>query len=255
MGEPMGTDANKTKETKLITDLSAQWLLKRGFRTVETEVQVKRGWVADVAGSQDSITRSNAYKLRMISYLNDHTSFRILPDRVWTAIIEVKTSRSDLTRDRKWGCQVLPAHFTYVAVTPNLIDVAEAHVPIDWGILTKRGSNEYLSVHRFCYGTFRTIRDVDKFVQAIAVRRDNATAYARHREWERQHREHNNDRTNKIRISRVTSMLMDVVEGKCDIDTALMMNGLKGRNIPAFIRGRIDKLKEVVHHSKGVNQG
>jgi hypothetical protein len=93
------------------------WLDNHGFKPVETEVPVMRGWVADIAGVIEP-THSEAVKLRLVPRKPNWTSFQTdleryvagkerhenaygsLPFPI-TVLVEVKTSLADLRRERK----------------------------------------------------------------------------------------------------------------------------------------------------------
>jgi len=44
-------DRNKTDLTHAVTQAAMTWLDERGFKPVETEVEIARGWVADLASA------------------------------------------------------------------------------------------------------------------------------------------------------------------------------------------------------------
>src|SRR5438132_4894673 len=100
----MTPDRNKTQTTREITAAVITWLDYHGFKPVETEVTVTRGWQADIAGVIDC-TEGEAIALHLAPRkpnwrMSDEryqamreafeSAYRGLPSPT-TALIEVKT--------------------------------------------------------------------------------------------------------------------------------------------------------------------
>lgn len=224
-------DANKTSLTRQVTELAAQWLAEKGFKPVETEVPVGDRWIADIAGAA-VLTPTEAISLKMVpgrpKWSRNFTAemeewgrlFRSLPT-VMTAVIEVKTSRSDFTRDDKFARE--PAsNLLYLACPSGLVKVDE--LPSHVGLI-------------YCDGAARCVRHASlrvvsqlkstEVVYSIGVRRDHFTAYERFREMNRQSTELQNERSNKSRLSSIARCVMDIAQGKRSAKDALCWYGVK----------------------------
>lgn len=244
-------DANKSTETRRITELAALWLTERGFRPVESEVSIARKWVADLA-SAATLTRSEAVKAKLLrrppSWQRDipalewnvlynewSKEFEALPSII-TAAIEVKVSWSDFARDDKWT-RPAATHLLYLAVPLGL--VRRVSIPDEIGIL---GCGKTLRTVR--PAKIQTITDAQALsvVYQIAIRRDNFTSYARFREFNRQARDDENERTNRARLRTLIDVCHSVATGTHSPQEALNFYGVKvGRNEQGLIR----KLEEL----------
>lgn len=104
-------DRNKSELTHKLTAAAAFWLDEAGFKPVETEVPVCPGWVADLSGVIRP-TKTEATRLKLIPPRGPYSrpnawrewcdAFAAIPSLL-TAVVEVKTSRSDFIGDHKWG--------------------------------------------------------------------------------------------------------------------------------------------------------
>src|SRR4030043_963800 len=108
-------DRNKTDLTHRVTALAAAYLTTRGFHPVETEVFVERGWIADLAGYCYPV-ESELKKLHLIGgrsiipEIDYAEKYFFSYGSLLTAIVEVKTSRSDFTSDWKFKTKIYPAN-------------------------------------------------------------------------------------------------------------------------------------------------
>ena len=241
-------DANKTKETRRLTDLAARWMDERGFRCVETEVAIKRGWVCDLAGAI-SPSRTEAQNLKLVkrkprrSGNREHDrllmesfedAYASIPNIV-TAGIEVKVNRSDLKRDfkKKWYAPN-PVHLLYVVADcwrtcdglPNHIGLL---LETSAGLRCVRPAT--MSTHEI---------DTASIVFEISKRRDNFTKHERLREFDRQAREENNDRVNRTRMHNAVGFVAAVLEGK-SIEDAMVSYRI--RRLTGPLRQKLDDLK------------
>jgi len=230
----MTVDANKTGETRRVTELAAQWLAEKGFKPVESEVPIAERWVADVAGFA-SLTRTESVNMHLVprrpswgkgyqqAYQIWNEAFEKLPPII-TAAIEVKTSRSDFTRDNKWT-RPQPCHLLYVAAPSGLLKKIETKIPDNIGILSC--TETIRCTRRASLGQHLTDGEVALFLFQVAVRRDHFTAYERFREFNRQARERHNERTNLARVRDVSRAVMSVVRGEKSPQEALRYYGIK----------------------------
>lgn len=155
--------AMSTGLTKRIEAAAQLWLATRGFKPVEREISVGPSWRADVAGVC-SPTRTDAERLRLIprrrrrgaveqDYLRREERYSDLPPII-TAIVEVKTSRGDFAKDRKWRA-ASPVHMRILSVPSGLI--RDELLPLDWWILEHSRT-----------GTVRRLRRPGQLVKAPA---------------------------------------------------------------------------------------
>jgi len=224
-------DANKTGETRRVTEAAAIWMGSHGFKPVETEVPVSDGWLADIAGCA-TFTRSEAIQMGLIRRKPAwdrqwqhqialwENEFASIP-QIITAAIEVKTSRSDFTRDRKWFAES-PVHLLYIASQPGL--VSQEELPDNIGLLSC-GDGVPRCVRKAKLSSVAQ-RQVLAVVFQIAMRRDHFTAYARWREFERQARSRDNERTNVCRVNNVVNAVLSIVDGHCTAEDAMRSHGI-----------------------------
>lgn len=248
------SDANKTLITKQVTNAVVLWLSERGFRPIESEVPIGCRWCADVAGFA-YLTRTEAKRLNLLperprwlpaGNLAEHEQrttewlrwFENLPSPI-TAAVEVKTSISDFQRDKKFKRDA-PAHMLYLAMPVGMLPLDRVNER--WGVLAFDVTTGKLKRVRRPQLQTISIEQSLRVVADVAMRRDNFTRYERFREFDRQHREHNNERENRHRISSVVSALLDIQSGRYGIDEAFAANGCRCKSLPKFVRERIERL-------------
>lgn len=218
-------DRNKTLTTRQITAAVITWLDNHGFKPIETEVFVTAGWQADIAGLIEC-TEGEAINLHLAprkpSYKASVETYRIKRDAFdlaynalpapMTMLVEVKTSVSDLKRDRKWR-QGPPTELRYVAIPPELLPLALSLVPLPWGILTvtQRGVRaiRWASIERIISAEERL-----GVVYDIAIRRDHRTRHAALRESQKQARiHHNQNNVTPRRYTEIASLFLRIAKG------------------------------------------
>lgn len=248
MPEPHA-DRNKSELTHKITRDAVQWLDDRGFKPVETEVCVARGWVADIAGV-GSLTTTEAVNLKLIQgkrWGGDYAEMRktqrdvflALPSPM-TAVIEVKTSRADFLGDRKWALPA-PANICLLAVPSGMLDADE--FPPGWWVLSYNETAPMRTVYRAGIHP-QTIERQMQIVLEIAVRRDHHTRYARFREASRQARVWHNEEVSRTRLSTTIGAVESIVKGEHEsVEGAMSWHGL--RKVPEYLRRRLEKLWRV----------
>lgn len=218
-------DRNKTLSTRQITAAVVLWLDNHGFKPIETEVFVTRGWQADIAGLID-FTEGEAINLHLAPRkpnwkMSDEkyrltreafeTAYKALPSPT-TLLVEVKSSLSDLKGDRKWK-ELSPTELRYVAVPPELLTAALPIVPLPWGILkvTKQG----VGVVRWA-GIDRIISVEERLgvVYDIAIRRDHRTRHKALRESQKLARAtHNQERLTPDRWNSIARTVLTICKG------------------------------------------
>lgn len=249
------SDANKTELTKRVTAATVLWLEERGFRPVESECSIERGWCADIA-SIGYLTRTEAkslkllepqpnvwkpgmsteeYKAAMQPWRDEYAGI----PRPVTVAVEVKTSVNDFRRDNKFT-RANPTHLMYLAMVRGMVplDAIDAR----WGVLAFDEKDSKVKRVRHATIQVSTIEQALRVAVEIAMRRDNFTRYERWREFDRQAREHNNERENRHRISAVVSAVLDIQSGKYGIDDAFAMNGCRTKSLSKYLRERLESL-------------
>jgi len=243
-------DANKTALTARVTAAASLWMNERGMKPVETEVPIVTGWVADLAGAVCP-TRTEAQELKLLprkpsyrSISNEewHTihlaweaAYKALPPIV-TAIIEVKTTRSDFCGDKKWKL-IQPAHLCYLATPPNLVKPEE--IPPGWGwlVVAGEGSARQLQPASICQ---QPDSGTASLLYSIAVRRDHQTRHARLREFQRN--QGATDATDKAcrRLGLLIEVAMDVISGSRSLDESLSWHGGSTLKLKDYQRRQIE---------------
>lgn len=225
-------DRNKTPLTHDVTASTVAYLEARGFKPVETEVQVCDGWCADIAGVICP-TQTELIDMKLLAPRPNwkaptekhemwQTAYGLL-DRVMTCLVEVKTSRGDFNGDRKWKSSP-PVDLAYIAVPKGIIRPEEW--PGGWGVLEysdgglKRLRNPIPAV-----ATIEQHRDV---ILSIAVRRDHHTRYARWRELQKEQRIRDGGEKTLQRITKISRMFLQIANGEHgSVENILDRHGLK----------------------------
>lgn len=227
----MMSDRNKTDLTKEVTSAAIAYLDERGFKPIETEVQVETGWVADIASVIDP-TNTEMIALKLARRCPAWTD----PARVeWseamersrtlmTALVEVKTSRGDFCGDPKWA-RPAPANLAYLATPDGLI--ADEELPAGWGHLSLNTSG-VMSLKRVPSIHSVTVAQQLSVVLQVAIRRDHDTRYERLRGLMRRQRESRNEQLSITRVLNAMMAMEAIVRGKHgSIETALSYHGIK----------------------------
>lgn len=219
-------DLNKTPLTHQVTEAARQWLLNHGFKPVEAEVPVTDSWIADLAGVIDP-TQTELIELRMIprpprykyglGSVNDgyhqkleawRAALQPLLFRTMTALIEVKTSRSDFRGDRKWKLTP-PTDLSWLAVAPGILSPDEW--PAGWGILEQRG--DVLCHLRPPVPIQPSKEDQFRVIYSLAVRQHNRIAHANLAASAKRWRIEAAERRNTGRFRDVVCALEDIAAG------------------------------------------
>jgi hypothetical protein len=229
-------DANKTQLTREITNAAQTWLDARGFKPIETEVQVADGWVADLA-SFCYPTRTEAQKLKLLrsrprvpNRRADEITREISRFRQWeneylgipapvTAVVEVKTTASDFKKDEDGKFKrPAPSHLLYIAYPGEL--VVPKTVDLRWGLLSCNKAGVVKAVRHPQLQSPEAQMVVD-LIANVAIRRHHFTAYARLREFNQQQRNRDNERINRTRASAAVRMVVKIHSGEMGVDEAL----------------------------------
>jgi hypothetical protein len=242
-------DLNKSPLTCDVTSAVALWLDGMGFKPVETEVGMpwidvnEKGWIADLAGVIFP-TQTELINLKLLrkgphwSILDKDGKWEKNPayeewakerdtkQRLMTCLVEVKTTRADFLGDRKWNLH-LPTDLAYLAYPKGLVDPSEW--PSGWGILEFH--NGSIRQRRFPFPGQTTSEQQRDVILSIAIRRDHHTRYARHREFNREHRERDKQEKIQTHLGRMTRAICSIVEGKRgSVKECLEWHGVKNLN-------------------------
>lgn len=178
-------DKNKTPLTHRVTAMAVAYLDGLGCKPVETEVPVAPGWVADVASYwYPTLTEAKRMQLnKRVANVGELFDWpRVFGYGPFSVLVEVKTTKQDFARDRKWSCPP-PAHFCFVAYPRGMID--EGELPQGWhgletsadGTQLKKVSPAHCNVHPQHPGILLD------FIANVGIRRDHRTRYAAERAW------------------------------------------------------------------------
>ena len=251
-------DRNKTPLTHEVTAATMRWMDQGGFKPVETEVTVslsgEKAWIADIAGlieptqtelvDMGLIPRPPRYSYQRpnIGYKEKREAweekYRVF-NRLMTAVVEVKTQRSDFVGDRKWGLES-PADISFVALSPGV--AREEEVPLSWGILVLRDGE--MKKIRNPIPRQSTINEQFLILYSTAIRRDHRTRYALQREMQKRDRIEGADRRSMEKMVDVVEAVVDVSkkaypsgEPVNSVEEAFARRGIK--NIPFLCSERL----------------
>lgn len=187
-------DRNKTDLTLGVVEAASAWLSNIGAKCLETEVAVGPKWIADVAAfwsptPTEAINakliprkpRGSYYGMRLPmtaaeqEYADWREKLASLPQRI-TIALEVKTSRSDFQRDKKFT-RIPVADMQVLAYTKGILDIGE--VPPHWWLLEHSARDgSLLSVARRAPVVGTSVEQRLVVIANIAERRHNRTANA-----------------------------------------------------------------------------
>jgi hypothetical protein len=255
-------DRNKTELTQNITRNVALWLDVRGFKPVETEVGVARGWVADVAGvccpTQTELIDLKIIKrpprlaweyhrpdddparLRYYAALAEWKAAYAAIPTMLTATVEVKTSVGDYRGDRKWTAETWPTNLAFVAMPEGMIDPSQW--PAGWGVILF--SKEGTTIRKTFPPSVRTVPDTQQLavVHSIAVARDHVTRHARLRDLQKRARIDAGERTNISRIQHAVTAVKEILLRGKTAEEALSYVGFRTK-LPEYIMNDLKSLE------------
>jgi len=248
-------DRNKTELTQNITRLACLWMDEHGFKPVETEVAVDDSWIADIA-SFVYPTRTECINLKLIrrpppyAYSQEERERRqqqyqewqrelgCIPNRL-TALIEVKTTRSDFSQDTKWNREP-PTDLRYLAIPSGLLEPSE--YPSNWGVLLFDKEGTRLLRHTAGPITHKDAEQQCRVIASIAIRRDHATRHEKLRELQKRIVLADGERKSVVRIRSAMRFVMDVMDGK-SIEDAKLYQGIHAE-LPADILEHLTRCRE-----------
>ena len=248
MSQALKPDGNKTHVTRMITSGVSDYLNVRGFKPVETEVPVARGWVADVAGVCVP-TRTEAMAIGLLPRSGrggprDHGRreelYNALPAPI-TALVEIKASRADFLGDRKWKLD-RPATLCYVAAPTGVM--RESEWPAGWGVLLcskKHG----IVLECLRVPDVRALSDTLTMwlIHEIAVRRDHRTSLRWLRDIRSQACKRETEVRQSVRVDSVVHAVEALLNGGCEtVEMACRLYSIPNRTRIVDSLNRIAKL-------------
>lgn len=249
-------DKNKTALTKKVTQAVIGYLDARGCKPIETEVCVSEGWVADVA-SVVCPTLTELTLLKLIKRkprwdrpgVNEWYERARKMQRLITVLVEVKSSMTDFSGDRKWALAP-PTDLAYIAL-PKALPISEQKIPAGWGLLSYSDDSGCVRLTRAPSLRQASVEQQLCVVHSIAVQRDHSTRYERMREFQRFIRERRNEETSLTRVRTAISAIKAIVQGRHgSVAEALQYYGIK--QIPNYLLPELDKLWAI--HPAGADE-
>lgn len=240
-------DRNKSSLTHRVTRAASLWLDNHGFKPVETEVWLEsgdingKGWIADLA-AVICPTQTELINMKMIPRRPPwgkvkevreawEEQYRAL-DRMMTCIVEVKTSRNDFVRDRKWKATP-PSDLAFIAIPHGI--VAESFWPKNWGVLEYRKST--LVKLRNPVPRISTVNEKLGLIYQIAIRRDHRTRYKVTRQWAKTCRVREAEEKHTNRIGKLINAFEAIASGRINsirtvtsVQQTLEYYGIRGVN-------------------------
>lgn len=253
-------DRNKTGLTHDVTAVAASWLDLHGFKPIETEVPLCLGWCSDLA-AVITPTQTELIDLKLLRrkprwtwnrkrYEVDDSDaaswqaeYKAL-DRVMTCCVEVKTSRGDFRRDKKWTF-ALPTDMAYLAAPKGLTQPEEW--PKGWGIL------EFESdvIHQLRPPTpgVTTTEQQLGIVLSIALRRDHNTRYERIRELQKSERIEDGEQRAITRTGDIARLVLSVAHAEYE-SVERTLERYRRTNLPPWVMEPLKKLYGVAKNQE-----
>lgn len=253
----MTPDRNKTPLTHAVTETAYRYLADRGFKPLEREVYIAERWIADIAGvcvpspteaaglrlikrapkwcrASDSVEQQQAAQVAREAWQATYAALA----KPLTALIEVKTSVSDYSGDRKWTAEK-PTNLCYVAMPEGM--VARERWPQGWGVILTTANG--LSVRRVFVPTIipHTPEAQMWTVLRVANRMHNRVCYGPMSDAARRERIEEAQAVTTERFRNVVKVVLDVVKGKL-VEEALSYWGIRAK-LPEDVLREMEALR------------
>ncbi|MEN6550170.1 MAG: hypothetical protein ABFE07_29350 [Armatimonadia bacterium] len=255
-------DANKTELTLRVTEAAANWLSGIGAKAVETEVGVDAGWIADLAAFW-APTRTEAQRSHLLSKCPDRNCVYDADkdcyvwsqegeDRVkaWeenyertclrqlVIVHEVKTSRGDFKGDDKWTRKPV-ADLQVLSYVRGIVKPEE--LPVGWWHLEHAESGKLIKASK-C----PPVHDVgwqQRFdvVSQICERRCNREKYKFFKELQQSHRDNENERINRQRLTDCMGVCLGILDGQ-SVEEATSKHLWGREKLPGYVLERLEEL-------------
>lgn len=263
-------DRNKTEITRRVTLAAVNYLADRGFKPIETEVPAAGFGIVDVAGACE-MTRSEAVKLKLferrpeiklevfeIKALGEserqalyddyekrvddwNARFHLFPSPV-TAIIEIKTSRSDFQRDVKKFKKPSPADLRYLAAPTGLLRMHER--PAGWCMMEVDTADR---VHIKAPAQLHPMTNDARLslIYQIAMRHYNRHSYAMMRDLQKERRITINQSENRTRWNTVMRCLLMIAKGDGEFYGKSVADVLRYNRVTGVSREMIREMEKL----------
>lgn len=230
-------DNNKSALTHKITAVCAAYLDKRGFKPIETEVAVCRGWIADLASFvYPSWTERKLLGLDAKSMLNPVT-----------AIVEVKITRGDFKKDirRKFNADILPAHICYLAYPKGML--RDEEIPERWvGLEAKEDGSKILRrKKKQITPAEQKDEQIIDLIAAVAIRRAHRTRYRELRDYLRMYRAEEREKTIRHKTSHIIQAMVSWLGGDPEADLKECLKYYGVYKVPKYLDREIEKLTAI----------
>lgn len=215
-------DRNKTELTKRVTAAAFRYLDERGAKPLETEVWLGEGWVADIAGVVNP-TNTELQALKLIPPKPKRQAGNEQQRQAWheraqqakalmTVLVEVKTSRSDLSNDRKWLLTPY-TNLAYLAIPADML-LAPGEYPLGWGLLEYSVVADYVRLRVIPEVRAVPLEQQFNTILQVAYRRDNQTRYERVREFRKRQIIQQNEAISRRRVSDALHAMLHIVRAE-----------------------------------------
>ena len=268
-------DQNKTALTHRVTATAIAYLDGLGCKPIETEVQVAREWVADIATFWYP-TQTEWKKAHLDKRFGSPTkaelyqAFRRFCHRYatpLTVLVEVKTTLADFKKDagRKLVRGASPASLSFIACPRDLYKKVCADLDYHVGVILTAANGQSVVKTYPPHPEPHHSGDMIDFIAAVAVRRDHRTRYKAERDFMRMWKAKEAMRRKAHRIDQVVRGILDYCQRKgpyytdafAGLTAALKYHGaINGRAHESTMR-RIRELDawlaphRTIDHSKG----
>lgn len=272
----MSADLNKSEITLAVTEAAAQWLAGIGAKAIETEVLVAQGWIADLAAFWVP-TPTEAMKSKLLpkqprwdfvfnedksikEFKNDtyqkqmkawKESFAAIPGLI-TIAHEVKTSRSDFRKDRKWDRDPV-ADIQVLSYVSGIIDDDE--VPKGWWGLKHSRTGTLLKVTKRAL-----LRGIDNeqrlfLVAWLADRMHNRHANKFFNDLNKRHRTDQRKRITSGRLSSCMTAILGIARGEKTVEEAMTYYFCQDERIPHYLQKDLKEIEGVLKPVKDAPVG
>lgn len=241
-------DRNKSRLTHDVTRAVASWMDGRGMKPVETEVYIQGGWCADLAASF-APTQTELIEMRLIARKPPWKAPKEKQDaweascyallRLMVVVVEVKTSRADYSKDKKWKI-TNPVDLCYVAIPSGM--VREEEYPEGWGVLAYLSDGSIRCV-RNPTPAVSTIERRMNVIYQIAIRRDHHTRHKRMREYNQKQRMDDCESKSIERIGSIARVLISIARGENEsVEGCLKRLRYDIPKMPAYVMETLQEL-------------
>lgn len=265
---------NKSPLTHAITSGVQTYLKDKGFKPIETEVPIEEGWVADVA----SVIVPTPTELQIMKLIPKRPSYTVVTqqpqDPEWwksdaykkllneqdkkfadwkakinaipcplTAVVEVKTTRSDWMTDTKWN-RISPVNLRYLAIPAGLLKRTE--FPVDWFVLEFNAEGRCLRVAQ--QGNITDVSAEKRMwvIHEIALKRHHRTEHVWQRSVMKRFAAGQTASKQNYRVGNVAKALLDVLNGggtyNKSVEECFRFYGIDFNRLPHFVREEVKAL-------------